>query len=144
MLNRQTLERDFFRRLNSVVEPAVMRGIGSPSFTPAALIVLESTGFKSGAIRRTPLLSLRLGPYTLISTARGDRSFWVKNLRKQPDVVFYLGGKARPARAFVLSAGKRYRRPKSFPDWLGALCDVLHHYTQRGWCFAILSPRETG
>ena len=31
-----TLERDFFRYLNALVEPAVRRGIGSPRFTPAS------------------------------------------------------------------------------------------------------------
>ena len=72
-------EQKVFRNLNSVVEPAVRRGFGSPTRAPAGLIVLETVGFKSGTTRRTPLWSLRLGRYRVVSTARGNRSFWVKN-----------------------------------------------------------------
>ena len=46
MLQRQRLERNFFRALNSVVEPAVRRGLGSPRLAPSTLIVLESTGYR--------------------------------------------------------------------------------------------------
>ncbi|MCB1848305.1 MAG: hypothetical protein KDI04_13230, partial [Halieaceae bacterium] len=60
-MNRQVLEREFFRMLNRVVEPAVRKGVGSPRFLPAGLIVLETVGFKTGAKRRTPLVATRLG-----------------------------------------------------------------------------------
>ncbi len=53
-VDRQKLEREFFRMLNRVVEPAVRKGIGSPRFVPGGLILLESTGHKSGQTRRTP------------------------------------------------------------------------------------------
>ena len=56
-VDRQKLEREFFRMLNRVVEPAVRRGIGSPRFVPGGLILLESVGFKS-AFRPSP----RSGP----------------------------------------------------------------------------------
>ena len=55
-------EQQFFRRINGVVEPLVSRGVGSPSWTLASLIVLESSGLKSGQTRRTPRWSFRLGP----------------------------------------------------------------------------------
>ncbi len=139
-LDRQKLEREFFRKLNRIVEPAVRRGIGSPRCAPGGLILLESTGHKSGATRRTPLLSLRLGRYVLITTARGERSFWVRNLRKQPRVRYFLGGEPREARAFVLAPGKRYRRPSSLPAAIGRITDLLASYTQAGWAFAVLSP----
>lgn len=50
-------------------------GVASPTLLPGALVVLESIGFKTGARRRTPLMSFRI-----VSTVRGERSFWVKNL----------------------------------------------------------------
>lgn len=139
-IERQIIEREFFRKLNRVVEPAVLRGIGSPRCAPGGLILLESTGHKSGATRRTPLLSLRLGGYVLITTARGERSFWVRNLRKQPRVRYYLGGEPREARAFVLAPGKRYRRPNSLPAALGRITDILAPFTEAGWAFAVLRP----
>ena len=93
-MNLQTLERDFFRTLNRYVEPAVRAGLLSPRYAPGTMIVLETTGFKTGATRRTPLLATRLGRYVFISTVRGNRSFWVKNLQKDASARYYLGGKA--------------------------------------------------
>ncbi len=135
-----SIEREFFRRLNGVVEPAVRRGIGSPRLLPAGLIVLESTGFKSGLKRRTPLLSFSLGEYTLVATVRGDRSFWVKNLNKRRRVRYWRGGRERAANAFVVSPGKAFRRPTSLPDWLADAAARLQPLTERGVAFAILSP----
>ena len=139
-MNRQTIEREFFRKLNSIVEPAVRRGLGSPRFLPGGLIVLETTGFKSGATRRTPLLATRLGRYIFVSTFRGQSSFWMKNLRKQPSISYYLGGKPRKAKAFLMLPGKQYRRPKSMPSLVGKLTDRLARLTGSGWTFAVLMP----
>lgn len=141
-IDRQTLEREFFRMLNRVVEPAVRRGLGSPRFVPGGLIVLETTGFKTGRKRSTPLVATRLGKYVFVSTFRGDRSFWIKNLRKQPLVNYYLGGKKRAARAFVMMPGKRYQRPKSLPAPIGRITDFLAPYTGAGWGFAVLMPTD--
>lgn len=140
-VNRQSLERNLFRVLNSIVEPAVRKGVGSPRFAPAGLILLESTGFKTGATRTTPLLAFRLGPHVMVSTARGGKSFWVKNLERQPDTRYYLGGRARDARAFVMMPGKAYSRPNSMPAILGKIADCLAPLTGRGWAFALLSSR---
>ncbi len=137
-LKRQTLERDFFRTLNRVVEPAVRRGLFSTRYAPGSLIVLETVGFKTRTTRRTPLLATRLGRYVFISTARGERSFWVKNLQKQPRTSYYLGGKVRGAKAFVIMPGKRYQRPGSLPAPIGRITDRLASLTENGWAFAVL------
>jgi len=129
--------------LNRVVEPAVRRGIGSPRFVPGGLILLETIGFKTGARRRTSLVAIRLGGYVFISTARGDRSFWVKNLTRKPRVQYYLAGKTRQAKAFVMAPGKRYRRPTSLPKTIGRVTDFLAPYTKAGWAFAVLAPVES-
>jgi deazaflavin-dependent oxidoreductase (nitroreductase family) len=139
-ISTKKLEREFFRMMNRVVEPAVRKGVASPRFVPGGLIVLETTGFKSGATRRTPLVATRLKGYVFISTVRGDRSFWVKNLQKNSRVQYYLGGKPHEAKAFVMVAGKRYRRPKSLPPIIGKITDFLAPYTGAGWAFAVLLP----
>lgn len=136
----RTLERDLFRGINAVVEPAVRRGIGSPRFTPASLIVLETTGFKSGKQRRTPLWSLRFGRYRIITTARGERSFWVKNLQKQSSTRYYLGGKARDSRAVVVAPGASDPQSQSLPAILRPLMSLFSRYSRRGWAFAVLLP----
>ena len=142
MTVQQRVEREFFRMLNRVVEPAVRYGVGSPRFVPGGLIVLETTGFKSGRNRRTPLVAIRLLGHVFISTARGERSFWVKNLAKKPNTRYWLGGKPRQARAFVMMPGKRYRRPASLPPPIGKITDTLAPYTKAGWAFVVLSPAD--
>jgi len=134
------LEREFFRKLNAVVEPLVRRGVGSPRIAPVGLIVLESVGFKTGQVRRTPLAAMRLGKYVFVSTVRGERSFWVKNLQKQPRTRYFRGGSLHEARAFVVGPGKQYRRPKSLPPLIGALTDAFAEYAPSGWAFTVLMP----
>jgi len=134
------LEREFFRRLNSVVEPAVRRGVASSRLTPASLIVLETTGFKSGKRRRTPLWSFQLGRYRVISTARGERSLWMRNLQKEPVGNYYLGGRLRPAEALVISPDADRVSSGELPPVLAKLTSFLTSFTDRGWAFAVLVP----
>ena len=139
-ISRQSLEKRFFRVLNSIVEPAVRRGFASPRFSLGGLIVLESTGFKTGITRRTPLVATHLGSYVLVSTVRGEKSFWVKNLKKEAQTRFYLGGKARDAEAFVMAPGKDYARPEALPAIIGRLIDTLAPLTDKGFAFVLLRP----
>ncbi len=134
------IEKNAFRRLNSVVEPAVRRGIGSLTLAPATLIVLETLGFKSGKQRRTPLWSFRLGRYRIVSTARGDRSFWVKNLLKEPKVSYYLGGKRRESNAFVITSNMLQQHSVQLPPILQQLAKTFFRNTRSGWTFAVLIP----
>jgi deazaflavin-dependent oxidoreductase (nitroreductase family) len=139
-INRDKIERSVFRRLNAVVEPAVRRGIGSPTLSPASLIVLETVGFKSGEQRRTPLWSICLGPYRIVSTVRGDRSLWVKNLIKQPRVKYYLGGRPRESDAFVIARGTTAQQTPALHPLMSRLTNLLSRLAQAGWTFAILVP----
>jgi F420H(2)-dependent quinone reductase len=135
------LERNLFRSINALVEPAVRRGVASSCLLPVSMIVLESTGFKSGSPRRTPLWSLGVGPYRVVSTARGERSFWVKNLQKTQDVRYYIGGRARSATALVISPGHSDQVSETSPALLRWLLGRLHELPLRGWAFAILVNR---
>ena len=130
-------EQQFFRALNSVVEPAVRRGAFSSRLLPTTLMVLESTGYVSGQTRRTPLVCQQLGPYLLISTARGKRSFWVRNLQKEPEVTYYLGGRSRTAKAQVIAPGTAPELD-DLPAPLRLLGGALAALSDRGWAFALL------
>ncbi len=139
---RNSIEREFFRTLNRVIEPLVRAGIGSPRLAPGGLIVLETKGRKSGRLYRTPLVATRVGKYVLVATARGARSKWVLNAAAEPKVRFWLGGRAREARAFVIHEGKRFRVPKSFPRPLQKVVEILGPYRKAGWAFAVLTARS--
>ena len=132
------LERNLFRSVNALVEPAVRRGVASSCLLPVSLIVLESTGFKSGSRRRTPLWSLGVGPYRVISTMRGERSFWVKNLQKTQRVRYFIGGKAKSATALVVAPGYSDQLSETSPALLQWLLRRLRELPLSGWAFAIL------
>ena len=137
----RSLEIEFLRTLNRLVEPMVRAGIGSPRIAPSGFIVLETRGRKTGRLRRSPLAATRIGSHVLIGTFRGNRSQWIRNLAAQPRIRFWLGGKPRDARAFVMHESKRFRAPKSLPVPLQKLTCFLAPYTKMGWAFAVLSPR---
>jgi len=131
-------EQKFFRHLNELVEPAVRKGFGSPRLLPGGLVVLESIGFKSGARRRTPLLSFGIGRYRVVSTVRGDRSFWVRNLIKQPRVSYFLGGRRRQAEAIVLVDGQPVSGVTSASTALNMLTALLARRAKNSLAIAIL------
>ena len=135
-------ERDLFRKLNGVLEPLIRKGMGSPVFMPVGTIVIETKGFKSGQTRRTPLMTLRIGPYWLLSTVRGDRSFWVKNLEKQPSVHYFFAGLKRKATATVFTTENASNNQDSLSDTEKLISTALHPYLQAGWAFALLKREK--
>lgn len=136
----RNLEVEFFRMLNRIAEPMVRAGVGSPRIAPGGFIVLEVEGRKTGRRLRSPLAATRIGSHVVVGTFRGQRSQWVKNLSAKPRARYWLGGKARDARAFVMVEGKRFRVPKSLPPHMQAVVRFLAPYTKAGWAFAVLSP----
>lgn len=138
---QKTVEVEFFRMLNRVVEPLVRRGLGSPRLAPSGFIVLETTGRKSGLVRRSPLAATRIGQHVVVGTFRAGRSDWVKNLAAEPRTRYWIGGKPQHSKAFVIVEGKRFRVPKSLPMGMQRVVRFLSPYTKAGWAFAVLSPR---
>jgi deazaflavin-dependent oxidoreductase (nitroreductase family) len=140
---QRSSEVEFFRTLNRVVEPMVRVGFGSPRMAPTGFIVLETRGRKTGRLRRSPLAATRIGQHVFVGTFRGERSHWIRNLAAEPRTRFWLGGRLREARAFVMHEGKRFRVPKSLPVPLQKFVRILASYTEAGWAFAVLSPRSS-
>ncbi len=138
------LEQRLFRGINGVVEPLVRKGFASSAHVPASLIVLESTGFRSGQQRKTPLWSLGLGRYRLVSTGRGRRSFWVRNLYQQPETRYFLGGKAVDSEAIVMAPGFNNLGDWELGPLLSRLFLGLSRLVDQGWAFVLLVPGSGG
>jgi len=140
--SRARVEIEFFRMLNRVLEPIIRAGVGSPRFVPSGFIVLETEGRKTGAVRRSPLAATRIGRHVVVGTFRGDRSQWVRNLAAQPFARYWLAGRPRETRAFVMYDGRRFRMPRTLPAHMQTVAGFLSPYTKAGWAFAILAPRR--
>ncbi|MAE96004.1 MAG: hypothetical protein CL910_15205 [Deltaproteobacteria bacterium] len=139
-ISTPNLEVEFFRMLNRVVEPMVRVGVGSPRIVPTGFVVVETVGRKSGTPRRSPLAATRIGEHVIVATFRGNRSQWVRNLAARPRTRYWIRGRVREARAFVMFEGKRFRVPKSLPPSMQRVVRLLAPYTRAGWAFAVLSP----
>lgn len=90
-----------FRAVNAVVVPAVKAGIGSPPPVGVGLVVVETTGRRSGLPREVPLVALRWGDQLRVGTARRG-SQWTRNAAAEPSVSVWVCGRKRPATAKLL------------------------------------------
>jgi deazaflavin-dependent oxidoreductase (nitroreductase family) len=135
-----SLETQIYRRVNSVLEPAIRAGLGAPLLSPAGLVVVEMLGAKTGKPRRVPLAALRFGNYLMIGTVRGERSLWVRNLAANGAVRVWLAARAKPMRAFVLRPGASTATPRALPLALRAAWRALAALTASGFAFALLAP----
>jgi len=139
---RRSVEVEFFRLLNRLVEPQIRAGLGSPRLAPSGLIVLETKGRKTGRLARTPLAATRIQGHVLVATFRGGRSQWTKNLAANPETRFWMGGRPRPTTAFVIAPSRRPQPLPKLPALLRVVVSFLIPYTRAGWTFAILAPRR--
>lgn len=142
----RSLEAEFFRALNALIEPAVRAGCGSPGLVPTGLIVIETTGAVSGRPRRVPLLATVLAGCVFVSTVRVPRAQWVDNLRAHPDVRYWLAGREHRGRAVVLAPGAAAPGAAApdvdrLPPLARAIArSLLAPATAVGWTFAVIAP----
>ncbi len=131
-------EKRVFGVLNRYAEPPLRRGVASHGLAPMGIVVLEALGRHTGIVRRTPLVTSRVGDHFVVSTFRGRRSQWLRNLATLGDGALWVGGRRIPVRASVIH-GDSQDEARSIP---AALRTVLLPLTRVGWAFAVLSPNR--
>ncbi len=138
------LEAEYFRALNRIVEPLVRAGCGSPGIFPMGLVVLETKGWRTGRPHRTPVLASVIGEYLLVSTVRGRRSHWVKNLSRDTDIQYWSGGRLRAARAILFAPDEEGPNLQGLPPLLTSLgANLTCLARDLGCAFALLAPPDS-
>jgi deazaflavin-dependent oxidoreductase (nitroreductase family) len=135
------LASGFFQTLNRFAEPLAEAGCFSPEFWPTGLILLETTGRRSGRKHRTPVLAMMMDDHVIVRTFRGERSEWFKNLRANPDVSYWAGGAKKRARATVHAPGEECRTESLPPFAALGVAATSVAIDLMGWRFAVLAPR---
>ncbi len=134
-----TLEQDFYRTLDSVIGPIANSGMAAPGTLPVGLIVLETTGWRSGRPHRTPVLAAAFQDRLLVTTYRGRRSHWVQNLLHNPDLRYWIGDIPHDATALVVAPDAPLTPGLSEPA--AALALVSCAADVSGVAFVVLSPK---
>jgi hypothetical protein len=133
-------EGNFFRALNALVVPLVKAGAGAPGPWPCGMIVIETAGATTGHGRRVPLLATMVDGCALVSTWRGDRSRWVRDLEARPRVSYWLGGLERRGHARVFGPGTCPPSTDGLPLLARMAAQALWPATLLGWTFAVITP----
>lgn len=137
-----SLEATFFRTLNGLIEPAVRAGWGSPCISPSGLIVLETTGRRTGHVYRTPVIATLFGGRIFVSTIRGQHSQWLQNLAATPALRYWLAGRPHDADAIVFTANGTRPHRAALPSLLSPLVPLLELFVNGlGFGVAVLTPR---
>jgi deazaflavin-dependent oxidoreductase (nitroreductase family) len=134
-------EREAYRTLNAWLEPWIRAGLGAPVLTPFGAIVLEVKGRKSGRLHSVPLLACTVPGAAAVSTFRGRRSQWVRNLLANPGCSWVVAGTTHHGVATVFA-------PDSWPDTtalpapLASRVAAWRPLVDAGWAVVVL--REDG
>lgn len=106
---------DFNQRI--IAEFRANEGRAGPPFEGAPMVILHTTGAKSGAAREHPLVSFeRDGRRFVIASKAGADSHpaWFHNLKANPDVTVEFGTETYAAHARVLGEPERTERYDDF------------------------------
>ncbi|MEO7712522.1 MAG: nitroreductase/quinone reductase family protein [Gemmatimonadaceae bacterium] len=134
------LERDFYRTLNAALEPWLLAGAGSPGLLPVGIVLIETTGRLSDQPRRSPVAAQLIEGHLIVSTVRGSRSQWMRNLQAAPAVRAWISGEPRDFSATFWQPAQPMDVPLSFPDSVRAVLSAVLPLTALGLTVAVLAP----
>ena len=95
-----------FWKLTRIV-PVMLYRYGFGSLIQARILLLETTGRRTGITRRAPLQYERQGDEIFVGSARGIKSDWYRNIVANPEVRVHLGRERWSGLAEVVSDAGR-------------------------------------
>src|SRR5215210_6331482 len=102
--------------VNPLVKAAAERGIPLPG-----LVILETTGRKSGEPRRTPVGDYVQGDTAWIFTEHGRKAGYVRNIQANPRVRVKVGRRWRTGTAEVMPEDDARARQRRMPNKLNSV-----------------------
>ena len=103
------------RLFNPLVLAAARAGLPTPS-----VVILETTGRRSGKTRRVPVTRMIEGDTLWIVTEHGRRAAYVRNIEADPRVRVRIGRRWRAGTASILSDDDWRARQRRMPNKLNS------------------------
>lgn len=122
---------DWSRMKNIQKIHRVLYAIGLGPLVGKLILLLTTTGHKSGLKRVTPLQYEMIGDDYYVGAARGVKADWVRNLRANPIVDVHVGAKHFCANAEVVDDPRRFAdflelRLERHPRMVGFIMQKAH------------------
>jgi len=114
----------------------VLYAIGLGPFVGRIVLLLTTTGRRSGLKRVTPLQYEMIGDDCYIGAARGVQADWVRNIQSNPQVEIHVGAKYFQGVAEVITDPSRFAdfmevRLERHPLMIGLMMEKAHGLPRR-------------
>ncbi len=114
----------------------VLYAIGLGPLIGKIILLLTTTGRKSGKKRVTPLQFEKIGEDYYLGAARGLKADWVRNIQANPQVEIRVGAKSFHGVAEVVTDAGRFAdflevRLARHPRMVGFIMEKAHHLPRR-------------
>lgn len=114
----------------------VLYAIGLGPLIGKIILLLTTTGRKSGTKRVTPLQFEKIGDDYYLGAARGLKADWVRNIQSNPKVEIRVGAKQFQGQAEVITDSSRFAdfmevRLARHPRMIGFIMEKAHGLPKR-------------
>lgn len=114
----------------------LLYAIGLGSLIGRIILLLTTTGRKSGMKRVTPLQYELIGNNYYIGSARGVKADWVRNIQSNPQVEIHVGKKQFSGLAEVVAESSKFAdflevRLERHPRMIGLIMEKAHGLPRR-------------
>ncbi|MFZ5819570.1 MAG: nitroreductase/quinone reductase family protein [Chloroflexota bacterium] len=114
----------------------VLYAIGLGPLIGKIILLLTTTGRKSGKKRVTPLQFEKIGEDYYLGAARGLKADWVRNIQANPQVEIRVGAKSFHGAAEIVTDAGRFAdflevRLARHPRMVGFIMEKAHHLPRR-------------
>ena len=114
----------------------VLYALGLGPLIGRLILLLTTTGRKSGLKRVTPLQYEKIGDDYYLGAARGRKADWIRNIQSDPRVEIRVGAKRFEGQAEVVTEPSRFAdflevRLQRHPHMIGLIMEKAHGLPRR-------------